>query len=78
MINLQDFKCLDLRVDQICQAESIPLLTVHKDSTSHSPGRVDWEASCFAAVWGSPEWEQGIRRLFNSTSKPVSQARVCE
>lgn len=28
--------------------------------------REDWEARCFAAVWGSPECEQGIRKLFGS------------
>ncbi len=29
-----------------------------------SPDRVAWEAKCFAATWGSPEWQQGIERLF--------------
>ena len=34
-------------------------------STSRSADRTAWEASCFAAVWGSPEWEHGLQRLFN-------------
>lgn len=32
-----------------------------------SPDRRAWEASCFAAVWGSHEWEQGLHRLFKTT-----------
>lgn len=36
-------------------------------STTRSPDRMAWEASCFAAVWGSHEWEQGLQRLFNTT-----------
>jgi enoyl-CoA hydratase len=38
------------------------------DPASRLPDQTNWEASCFAAVWGNPEWEQGIRRLFNTTS----------
>lgn len=37
------------------------------NSGSPSPDQGDWEASCFAAVWGNREWEQGIRKLFAAT-----------
>jgi enoyl-CoA hydratase len=36
-------------------------------STPLSPDQMAWEASCFAAVWGSHEWEQGLHQLFNRT-----------
>ncbi len=32
------------------------------------PDQEAWEARCFAAVWGSQEWEQGIRKLFGATT----------
>lgn len=31
---------------------------------TRSPDQADWEADCFAAVWGSHEWKQGLS-LFN-------------
>lgn len=37
-------------------------------SITRSPDRTAWEAGCFAAVWGSYEWEQGLHRLFNTTA----------
>jgi enoyl-CoA hydratase len=32
------------------------------------PDQEAWEARCFAAVWGSQEWEQGVRKLFGTTT----------
>lgn len=29
----------------------------------------NWELKCFTAVWGSREWEEGIRRSFKSNKK---------
>lgn len=37
-----------------------------------STEQTEWEASCFEAVWGSPEWEQGIRNLFGTIAAPES------
>jgi enoyl-CoA hydratase len=37
-------------------------------SATNSPDQEDWEALCFAAVWGNQEWEQGIRKLFGTTT----------
>jgi enoyl-CoA hydratase/carnithine racemase len=37
-------------------------------SANGSPDQADWEARCFAAVWGNQEWEQGIRKLFATTT----------
>lgn len=34
-------------------------------SALRSPDQTAWEARCFAAVWGSQEWEQGLQRLFD-------------
>jgi enoyl-CoA hydratase/carnithine racemase len=28
---------------------------------ARSPDQADWEAECFAAVWGSDEWKQGLK-----------------
>ncbi len=36
-------------------------------SGSRSADQTAWEASCFAAVWGSQEWKRGLHRLFNIT-----------
>jgi enoyl-CoA hydratase len=35
-------------------------------SSAGSTERKAWEARCFAAVWGGPEWRQGLDRLFNT------------
>ncbi len=43
-------------------------------STARSPDRTAWEASCFAAVWGSHEWEEGLHRLFNTTTVTEQEA----
>jgi hypothetical protein len=37
--------------------------------------RMKWEAGCLAAVWGDPEWEQGVRRLFERTSRERRNTR---
>jgi enoyl-CoA hydratase/carnithine racemase len=37
----------------------------------------DWEARCFAAVWGNQEWEHGIRKLFGRATV-TDQERVDE
>ena len=34
-------------------------------SGARSSDQEAWEAHCFAAVWGSHEWEQGLQRLFS-------------
>ncbi len=36
-------------------------------STACPADQTDLEARCFAAVWGSPEWEQGLQKLFSTT-----------
>ncbi len=41
-------------------------------SATPSSDQAAWEAQCFAAVWGSPEWEQGLQKLFSPT--PVTEA----
>ncbi len=38
-------------------------------STRRTPDQTACEARCFAAVWGSPEWEQGLQKVFNTTAK---------
>ena len=47
------------------------------DSANRSPDQEDWEARCFAAVWGNQEWEQGIRKLF-ATPTIIDQERPDE
>lgn len=42
-------------------------------ATIRSPDRIAWEASCFAAVWGSREWKQGLDRLFNTMAVTESK-----
>ncbi|MGO9571318.1 MAG: enoyl-CoA hydratase/isomerase family protein [Desulfomonilaceae bacterium] len=37
-------------------------------SATRSPDQEDWEERCFAAVWGSQEWERGIRKLFGAAT----------
>jgi enoyl-CoA hydratase/carnithine racemase len=37
-------------------------------SATPSPDQTAWEAHCFAAVWGSHEWEQGLQKLFSTTA----------
>ncbi len=36
-------------------------------SAPGSPDQAAWEARCFAAVWGSQEWEKGLKKLFSRT-----------
>jgi enoyl-CoA hydratase/carnithine racemase len=38
-------------------------------STTQTPDQTACEARCFAAVWGSPEWEQGLQKAFGRTAK---------
>ncbi len=38
------------------------------DSANQSREQTNWESSCFAAVWGSREWKEGIDRLFKVKS----------
>ncbi len=38
---------------------------LHGFSATRSSDRIAWEARCFAAVWGSREWEHGLHRLFD-------------
>jgi enoyl-CoA hydratase len=46
-------------------------------SIIRSPEQRVWEARCFAAVWGSQEWEQGLQKLFSSMTA-AKQARAHE
>lgn len=46
------------------QALRFAKAAVRGTHATSSPDRIAWEARCFASVWGSPEWEQGLRRLF--------------
>jgi len=37
-------------------------------ATKGLPDQEAWESHCFASVWGSEEWEEGIRKLFGATT----------
>jgi enoyl-CoA hydratase/carnithine racemase len=37
-------------------------------SVTRTPDQTAYEGRCFAAVWGSQEWEQGLQKLFSSRS----------
>lgn len=40
-------------------------------SGTPTPDQTPCEARCFAAVWGSPEWEQGLQKAFSRAAKSV-------
>jgi enoyl-CoA hydratase/carnithine racemase len=37
--------------------------------TARSAAQTDLEGRCFAAVWGSHEWEQGLKKLFSRRAR---------
>ena len=37
-------------------------------SAHRSPDQIAWEARCFAAVWGSHEWKQGLHKLLSKST----------
>jgi len=44
------------------------------DLANRPSGQEEWEIACFKAVWGSPEWQDGIRKLFSKeNARPIEE-----
>jgi enoyl-CoA hydratase len=50
---------------------------LRRNSENAPNGQETWETACFKAVWGGPEWQDGIRKLFaKENARPIEERTV--